>query len=97
MTVERKKIEAATWILHLESEQLLDEIWTSIQEIKLRPVSDYYSSYEQVKDRAFDLEAVKKEQNYEKPTAEELTQIAQEADIQESTEQLLTDLKSLDV
>lgn len=97
MTIERKKIEAATWILHLEDEAAVEEVWMSIQKIREDNASKYYSAYQQMEQQTFDLERVKKEQNYQKPTAEELTQIAQEADIQESTTQLLEDLKALDV
>ncbi|MBC6993361.1 hypothetical protein QWY85_16925 [Neolewinella lacunae] len=46
-------------------------------------------------DRKVDIDALKEKQNYQPTTTQELSEIAKEADIEQSIEFLLEDLKSL--
>ncbi|MEN0046986.1 MAG: hypothetical protein AAF806_08020 [Bacteroidota bacterium] len=53
------------------------------------------SSYQRIKKQKFSLENLKKEQNIRPITEIELKQLAIDTDIKESTDHLLTDIKSL--
>jgi len=96
MTLEAKKIQTMSWILSLEDESVMDELLQQIEVIKDSTSNKYYSSFDEIRNRKFDLATAKKEQGYKKPTKEELNLIAVEADLEETTEELLIDLKSLD-
>lgn len=92
MTLEAKKISIVQWILGLNNEAVVDQISASVNDIKERgvhPPGVSIVSYSQLKSRKFDLDALKTEQNY-RPFAEgELDALIEEADVQESIEELL--------
>lgn len=96
MTIDAKKIATATYILSLQDEEAIDAIFKSISAVRSESIKQYYSSLPEIESRSFDLDRIKVEQNYRKPIPGELTEIAKRADIQESTEELLNDLKALD-
>ena len=96
MTLAAKKLETVQWILNLENEQVVDLVRSTLANIGANDAKRYFTDYGTIQNRKFDLEEVKAEQGYVRPTAEELHEIAREANIQESTADLLADLKSLD-
>lgn len=96
MTIDTKKLKTVELVLSQQDEQIVDRMLSILLEIGQSATTPFFSTYEDVKARTFDLAVLKEEQNYRRPTSEELSQLAREADIQESTGELLDSLKSLD-
>ncbi|MFK8163836.1 MAG: hypothetical protein AB8H12_15430 [Lewinella sp.] len=92
MTLESRKISIVQWILSLKDEKIIDKLTESvsaIQEENLGGKKVAFVSYQTISDRKFDLEEVKRQQNYMPFAAGELDQLIQEADIQEPIDVLL--------
>lgn len=89
MNIEIKKNKIISLIHSIADENIIDEISTKI--IKLVPTSNSNSLDEyktEIRDK-FDLESLKKQQNYKSPSLSEIDKLIESADIQESIDELL--------
>ena len=91
MTITEKKNRAATWILTLEDESLLQRVMELMQHSRepSAPSVAYTLSYSQFKEQAFDLNKLKREQNVKRATPEFLDDVARRANLTESMDELL--------
>lgn len=92
MTLESRKISIVQWILSLNDEKVIDKLAESMSAIKEENLAGEevkFVSYQSIIDRKFDLERLKRQQNYKPFEEGELDQLIQEADIQESIDVLL--------
>jgi len=76
----------------LNDERVIDKLAESVSAIKEENLTSEkvkFVSYQSIIDRQFDLEELKRQQNYKPFEEGELDQLIQEADIQESIDVLL--------
>ena len=99
MNLSDRKIKLAQLLFKTMSEKKLDEVSKILGDQSDNEPDDliqkYGSTYQEIKDRKFDLEEIKREQGYTGLNLEKMRQIAEEMDIQEPLEKLLKDLKDM--
>lgn len=101
--LESKKYSLIEWIISVADEKIIDSLESvrdrfdksSSNVIAKRRLRFATSSYRDILNRKVNLEKLKLEQKYKPASSAELSQIAKEADIEESIEFLLADLKSM--
>ena len=91
MTLEAKKIDIVKWVLGLSDEKVIDQIAESVQSIQesASPAGSIFTTYSAISSKKFDLNQLKKEQNYQPFNPGELDHLIKEADVQEPIEVLL--------
>jgi len=94
MNIELKKYNIIQLIMSVADEQLIDQIGNNVKQLipakeDLSIVEDPISKYSTAIEQEFDLEKIKKEQNYQGINAEKMYLLIEEADIQEPIEELL--------
>lgn len=99
--LESKKYDLIEWIISIADEKIID----AIQSVKDKAdfsiskgengFSYSTSSYQEIQARKVDLEKLKKEQNYQPTPTDELSTIAREANIEQTIDFLLDDLKAM--
>jgi len=95
MNIEVKKYNIIQLIMSVADEQLIDQISSKVQQLipvkeeDVSIVEDPIIKYSTVIEQDFDLEKIKKEQNYQGIDAEKMYRLIKEADIQEPIEDLL--------
>ncbi|SER11950.1 hypothetical protein [Neolewinella agarilytica] len=97
MTLEAKKISIIQLILGLNNEEVIDQLTDSLVGLKADLVTEKpfpFVTYADIKRKKFDLDEVKKEQEYRPFEEGELDQLIREADVQESIDELLEALNS---
>lgn len=100
--LKSKKYNLIEWIISVADEKVIDILQSVREKIESRsqPPSQQFSystsTYKELKSRKTDLEKLKKEQNYQPTSTEELSLIAKDANIEQSIDFLLTDLKAMD-
>ena len=101
--LESKKYNIIEWIISVADEKVIDKLQSIKEDIESQKVIDskrqyVYSSstYKDIQSRKVNLEQLKKEQKYMPTSGEELTLIAEEANIEQPIEVLLADLKAMD-
>lgn len=99
MNLSDRKIKLAQLLFKTMSQKKLDEVSKILGDQSDNDSDDliqkYGSTYQEIKDRKFDLEEIKREQGYTGLNLEKMRQIAEEMDIQEPLEKLLKDLKDM--
>jgi len=100
---ESRKYSIIEWIISVADEKVIDTLHSIKENIESQKVIEskrqyIYSSstYKDIQSRKVNLEKLKKEQNYMPTSGEELKLIAEEANIEQSIEVLLADLKAMD-
>lgn len=101
--LETKKYNIIEWIISLADEKVIDAIQSIKDKVETsspsrkNPSTPKFSSstYNEIKNRKVDINQLKKEQNVKSISPKELKAIALEADIKESIDDLLIDLKNL--
>ncbi len=100
--LESQKYRLIEWIISVADEKIIKSLLTvrdtfdqSQNNIINNRMTDATSSYTDIMNRSIDVERLKKEQGCKPTSSDELSQIAQEADIKESIDFLLGDLKSI--
>lgn len=100
--LKSKKYNLIEWIISIADEKIIDALQSVRDNVELltrkEPHNFSYttSSYKEIKSRKVDVEKLKKKQNYHPTSPDELSRIAKEADIEQSIEFLLADLKAMD-
>jgi hypothetical protein len=100
--LESRKYSIIEWIISVADEKVIDTLQSIKEHIESQKVIDSNrqyvystSTYKDVQSRKVNLEQLKKEQKYKPTSGEELTLIAEEANIEQSIEALLADLKAM--
>jgi hypothetical protein len=90
------------WIMSIADENVIDRLQAiklsfenSANKLELNSLSYTVLTYDEIKSRKVDVSQLKEDQNYKATTSQELSSIAHQAGIQESIEDLLTDLKEM--
>ena len=92
MTLESTKISLAQWILSINDKDLIDKIASYVVTVRQSEKEDSslkYVTYKSIFNEKFDLNEIKKEQNYRPFEDGELDSLIREADIQEPIDVLL--------
>jgi len=98
MNIEIKKYNIIQLIMSVADEQLIDQINSKVRQLvpvkeevseDISLVEDPITKYSTVIEQEFDLEKIKKEQNYTGIDAKKMYRLIEEADIQEPIEDLL--------
>jgi hypothetical protein len=100
--LKTKKYHLMEWIMSIADENVIDRLQAiklsfenSANKLELNSLSYTVSTYDEIKSRKVDVSQLKEDQNYKATTSQELSSIAHQAGIQESIEDLLTDLKEM--
>jgi len=98
MNIEIKKYKIIQLIMSVADEQLIEQISRNVRQLvpareevseNTSLVEDPITKYSTVIEQEFDLEKIKKEQNYTGIDAKKMYRLIEEADIQEPIEELL--------
>jgi len=94
MNIEIKKYKIIQLIMSVADEGLVDQINSKLMQLipakeEASIVEDPVSKYSTVIEQEFDLEKIKREQNYQGIDAKKMYRLIEKADIQEPIEELL--------
>jgi len=94
MNIEVKKYNIIQLIMSVADEGLVDQINSKLMQLipakeEASIVEDPISKYSTVIEQEFDLEKIKREQNYQGIDAKKMYRLIEKADIQEPIEELL--------
>jgi len=94
MNIEIKKYKIIQLIMSVADEGLVDQINSKLMQLipakeEASIVEDPISKYSTVIEQEFDLEKIKREQNYQGIDAKKMYRLIEKADIQEPIEELL--------
>jgi len=96
--LESRKYSIIEWIISVADEHVIDTLQSIKESVESKENKQYSyssSSYKDIQSKKVNLEKLKEEQNYTPTSGEELTLIAEEANIEQSIEALLADLKEM--
>ena len=96
--LESRKYSIIEWIISVADEHVIDTLQSIKESVESQENKQYSyssSSYKDMQSKKVNLEKLKEEQNYTPTSGEELTMIAEEANIEQSIEALLADLKEM--
>lgn len=102
--LEAKKYNIIEWIISVADEKVIDAIELIKDKVELnsknsatqeKPFVFTTSTYSEIKKRRVDVEQLKAEQNHKAISPDELHELASQADIKESIDDLLADLKEM--
>jgi hypothetical protein len=95
MTVELKKLSLLEWVANLTDEQVINDLYKSVDAVYRRDRNFDFSTaqtYAQTKMEAFDLDRIKRQQNYKGVDEEKMDELIAQLNIEQSIDELLNDL-----
>lgn len=102
--LEAKKYNIIEWIISVADEKVIDAIEMIRDKVELKSEHGVNqgksfvfstSTYSEIMKKRVDVEQLKTEQNYKSISPDELHELASQADIKESIDDLLEDLKKM--
>ncbi len=89
MTIETKKLHLIKRIMEIDDESIIDKIDEIVGECPEKDIHSILREISKPIEKKFDVEKIKREQNFQPIDKDEIEKLIKEADIQEPIEELL--------